>query len=116
MGACAASTLNFTYVNSMVERVELLSCSEQFSCFNAKVIMDSTQSPGNQYLDIFECKAPGACQGVSLQMIGGASVNDLNCPRAEYCPDCTHEICEWDPALPIGVSLLCGAPKPCFRF
>eukprot|EP00481_Brizalina_sp_1-RS-2013_P000546 TRINITY_DN140_c0_g1_i1.p1 TRINITY_DN140_c0_g1~~TRINITY_DN140_c0_g1_i1.p1 ORF type:complete len:153 (-),score=36.20 TRINITY_DN140_c0_g1_i1:244-702(-) len=119
MGACAASTLNFTYVNSMVERVEQVSCSEQFACYNSKIIMDSTQSPGNQYIDKFDCTSPGACQGVVVQMIGGAAVNDVNCARAEYCPDCKIEVCNWDPALPPNAAagnLICGAPKPCFRY
>ncbi len=60
-GACAASTLNFTYVNSMVERVEQISFSQPFAGFNSKIIMDSTQSTRKQYIDKFECKAQGAC-------------------------------------------------------
>eukprot|EP01084_Bolivina_argentea_P258444 435703_1 len=53
VGACAAATLNFTYVNSMVERVEQISFSEAFAGYNAKIIMDSTQSAMKQYIDKF---------------------------------------------------------------
>jgi len=114
-GACAASTLNFTYVNSMSERVEQVSFSEAFAGYNAKIIMDSTQSPRNQYLDKFECMAPGACQGVVVQVIGGASVNDVNCPRPEYCSGCEIQDCEWT-GPPNASPLACGTGKSCFFY
>eukprot|EP01084_Bolivina_argentea_P119856 212479_1 len=66
VGECAAATLNFTYVKSMVERVEQISFSEAFSGYNAKIIMDSTQSEMKQYIDKFECKAKGACHGATV--------------------------------------------------
>eukprot|EP01083_Nonionella_stella_P286222 974124_1 len=68
LGACAYSTLNFTYINSMVERVKQISFSEAFAGYNSTIIMDSTQSTRKQYIDKFECKAQGACQGATVQL------------------------------------------------
>eukprot|EP01084_Bolivina_argentea_P262991 444973_1 len=57
-GACAGSTFNFTYVNSMVPCVEQISFSEPFAGFRAEIIMDSTQSTTiKHHIDKFECKA-----------------------------------------------------------
>lgn len=113
IGSCAASRLEFTYGSgSWVERVEQLLFSEPYAGYGATIVMDSTNSPRNQYIDKLECKAPNACMDMTVELFGGASVNDIDCAYGNYCPNCNIKICEW---TSVGVKL-CGTPKPCFRY
>eukprot|EP01084_Bolivina_argentea_P258442 435698_1 len=113
IGSCAASTLNFTYVNSMVERVEQISFSEAFAGYNAKIIMDSTQSTTiKQYINKFECKAWGACEFINVYLIGGASLNHMDCPQPTFCENCKVYVCEWG----ANGERLCGTGKECFIY
>eukprot|EP01083_Nonionella_stella_P081577 224764_1 len=112
-GACASATLNFTYVNSMVPRVEQISFSEAFAGYGATVIMDSTQSTTiKQYIDKFECKAWGACKNTNVYLIGGASLNDMDCPQPNFCKNCKVYVCEWG----ANGERLCGTGKECFIY
>eukprot|EP01083_Nonionella_stella_P116037 344515_1 len=112
IGACAASQFTFNFVNSMVERIEQISFSEQFAGYMASVTIDSTNSARKQYIDKLECKAQGACQGTTIKAFGGASVNDVKCSMPNYCEGCTVSTCEWGP----NGEEICDAPKACYYY
>jgi len=102
----------FNFNNAYTERVEIISFSEQYAGYGATVIMDSTNSLRKQYIDKFECKAPGSCMDTTVKLIGGSSLNDVNCAMPHFCSNCNIEVCEYGP---MG-QLLCGTPKPCFNY
>jgi len=111
-GACQGSTLEFTYNNAYTERVEIISFSEQNAGKGATVIMDSTNSLTKQYIDKFECTAPAACSNAKVRLIGGASLNDVDCSMRNYCQNCNIEFCEYSATG----ALVCGAPISCFGY
>ncbi len=98
----------------MAERVEQITFSEDYAGYGATVTIDSTLSAVKQYIDKFECKAFGACMNLNIQLIGGASLNDLDCPYPNNCQNCNVHICDWSVAADGSKTLLCGTPKACF--
>eukprot|EP00483_Globobulimina_turgida_P002656 UN02660 len=115
VGACASANITFNFENSNAERVEQISFSEQYAGYNARIVIDSTKSAVKQYIDKFECKAFGACEGTSVLLFGGSSVNDVDCPYPRFCNNCNIYECQWGPPGADGVPVeLCGTPKACF--
>jgi hypothetical protein len=115
LGACAQANITFNFVNSHAERVEQISFSEQYAGYNAIIVIDSTESAVKQYIDKFECKAPGACENAQVKCFGGSSVNDVDCPHPNYCTNCFIYECVWGPPDAAGIKTeLCGTGKACF--
>jgi hypothetical protein len=112
-GACAQAEIIFNFENSHAERVEQIQFSEEYAGYQATITIDSTLSAVKQYIDKFECKAHGACEGTTIQLIGGASINDVDCPYPSFCTNCNIKECEWVVAAEVR-TLACGTPKACF--
>eukprot|EP00483_Globobulimina_turgida_P002124 UN02126 len=111
-GACAQAQITFNFVGSAAERVEQVSFSEDYAGYRATVTIDSTQSAVKQYIDKFECKAFSACLETTVVLIGGAEINDVECPESVFCANCFIKECVWD----IAGGLVCDVPKPCFGY
>eukprot|EP00483_Globobulimina_turgida_P002614 UN02618 len=110
-GSCASADIIFNFENSNAERVEQIQFSEDYAGYKATVTIDSTLSSVKQYIDKFECKSYGACQDTTVQLIGGASLNDVDCPYPSFCANCLIKVCEWEVLAEGQKNLLCGTGK-----
>eukprot|EP00483_Globobulimina_turgida_P002442 UN02446 len=117
-GACASAKITYKFVGSGVERVEQMEFSEMYAGYRATVTIDSTESLTKQYINMLECKAFGACLDTTIILIGGASLNDVDCPEPDFCTNCNVKECVWGAAAAADGTkpLLCDLPKACFGY
>eukprot|EP00484_Ammonia_sp_Unknown_P023860 CAMPEP_0197034890 /NCGR_PEP_ID=MMETSP1384-20130603/12831_1 /TAXON_ID=29189 /ORGANISM="Ammonia sp." /LENGTH=186 /DNA_ID=CAMNT_0042464861 /DNA_START=65 /DNA_END=625 /DNA_ORIENTATION=+ len=101
-GACAQSTTTFQYDTSSASLyIDAVVFSEEYAGYGATIVVENTR-PGNQVvLNKLECKAPGACQGLTI-ILKNADLNELDCSDPNFCSACFIKENLVDP------------PKPCF--
>merc|ERR1712129_13296 len=114
-GGCAETDFQFNYDEKYYgERIHSMVFSEAYAGYRSTVTVDN-RSPYGIYIDNLECKGVGACQDMTIKLIG-ATMNDLHCEhQVGACIGCTIEICKRQPGPTGAEQIVCGPKNSCQR-